>query len=284
MKLPNLSYMVKVGQLRTIQALYEQPEHRNPDDVARQFLPMGERLGCTLRGRFFLGRMRSQPFYPYVLARTRYYDQVFLDAIEQGVQFIVNIGCGSDTRAYRFRQRLAAKGIGVVECDQADAIRVKQEIATRKTGTIGAVGHVEYLPIDLNDEAWPPLQRWLKAHAGAKLLVMLEGVSPYVQTTRFDAFLRHLGRDLAPGSLLAYDFKRTDTLPDFGRSERTREPFRLPVDREAAARFHAERGLRLDAFETCVELQDRLAPGLARQARSRFDEDCLLRLTVTGTA
>ena len=37
MSLPNLSYMVSVGQLRYIQSAYEVPEHRNPDALIHHF-------------------------------------------------------------------------------------------------------------------------------------------------------------------------------------------------------------------------------------------------------
>lgn len=277
MGLPNLSYMVTVGQLRAIQAAYESPEHCNPDDLAHNFLPVVERWGCAVRGRFFLQRMRLQPFYSFVLARTRYYDQVFLEAIEQGARFVINIGCGSDTRAHRFHEQLLAGNVGVVECDQPDAIRVKREIATRKMQN---GSNIEYLPIDLNDPTWPEFERWMQAHQGAKLLVMLEGVSPYVQSVGFDNFLRFLTTRAAPGSQIAYDFKHEAALPEFGRSHRTDEPFRLPADRDAVARFHAERGLRLDAYETSIELTNRLAPALTGSSRGEFDEDCLIRLTL----
>ena len=101
MNLPDLSYMMKVGQLRYIQSVYETAEYRNPDTLVGDLLPTLQRWGCDLRGRILLAKLRSQPFYYYVVARTKYYDAIFLEAICDDVNFIVNIGCGSDTRAYR---------------------------------------------------------------------------------------------------------------------------------------------------------------------------------------
>lgn len=277
MRLPNLSFMVRVGQMRAIQAVYEPPELRNPDDAAGRLLPVGQRLGCVLRGRWLLGRMRAQPFYPYVLARTRYYDRVFLDAIDEGVGYIVNIGCGSDTRAHRFRAALARQRVHVLECDQAEAIEAKRRVASRR---LGPNPHLAYQPIDLNADGWPALATWLEARRDARMLVMLEGVSPYVDTAAFTRFLDLLATRLKPGSRIAYDFKHDGAAADFGRGGATQAPFRLPADRDAVERFHAAHGLRLDAYETAPELSTRLAAGLAVGARGPFTEDCLLRLTV----
>src|SRR5262245_58479753 len=114
MRMPNFSFMVRVSQLRAIQARYEEPDCRNPDDAAVRLLPFAQRFSCMVRGCLFLARMRAQPFYPFLLARTRHYDRVFLDAIDAGVASIVNIGCGSDTRAERFRLGLTQRGIQVL--------------------------------------------------------------------------------------------------------------------------------------------------------------------------
>jgi O-methyltransferase involved in polyketide biosynthesis len=98
-----------------------------------------------------LARLRAEPFYYYLLARTMYYDQVIKDAVAGGAKRIVIVGCGSDTRAYRFQDLLRNGGVRVLECDPPEAIHVKQQMTARwRPGE-----HVEYLPIDLNDDEWP---------------------------------------------------------------------------------------------------------------------------------
>ena len=276
MRLPNLSFLARVGQVRAIQSRYEAPENRNPDHLAVRLLPGGKRLECAVRGRWFLNRLRAEPFYAYLLARTRYYDQVFLDAMDRGVDHILNLGCGGDTRAYRFESLLKERGIGVVEFDQAEAIASKQALARAR---LGGGAHVTYLPLDLNAPVSRELKSWMDAHAGGRWLVMLEGVSPYVEKTRFEAFLQDLAGRLGPQGVLAYDFKRPEVVQDFGRSERTVEPFRLPADRSQAIDFHARLGYRTLHFETSAALCFRLAGPLLAHGCPIFDEDCLIQLT-----
>ena len=273
----NLSYLMSVGELRYIQSRYERPEFRNPDTVVSEFLSIPRRLSCSLRGRFLLPVLRSKPFYYYLLCRTIYYDEVFLDAIWDSVKFIINIGCGTDTRPYRFAHLLKQKGVRVLECDQPAAIARKQQIAAHHW----PIDHVTYLAIDLNDESWPEFERQLRQNRQNRVMVMMEGVSPYVSQTGFESFLRLLGQMLIPGSLLAYDFKIEGVDSEFGGSEKTARPFRLPADRQDVTAFHRTKGFRLDQMEPSSELSERLLPSLASTGQRLFREDCLLRLTAS---
>jgi methyltransferase (TIGR00027 family) len=267
MSLPDSSYLVNVGQLRYIQALCESADSRNPDALVGAFLSLGQRLACRVRGALFLPRLRANPFYHYLLARTRYYDQLFLDAVRDSVSCIVNIGCGSDTRAYRFAQLLGAKGITVLECDRPEAINAKRELAARRW----SAAHVRHIPLNLNENQWDGFSRLLDEHAPARAFVMMEGVSPYIDRTKFEAFLRLLSARLEPGSVLAYDFKLPGVAPGFGHPE----SFRLPPERDAVAAYHHALGFQLKCLETSANLTRRLLP----RASPLFEEDCLACLT-----
>jgi methyltransferase (TIGR00027 family) len=268
MNLPNLTGMLNVGELRYIQSLCEATEYRNPDVLVGAFLSMQRRLACLVRGRFFKSWLRAKPFYHYLLARTKYYDEVFLDAVRDSVGCVVNIGCGSDTRAYRFQHLLRQKGVSVLECDQPQAIEAKQKIARRHWPT----DHIQYVALDLHDGDWNDLMRRLEGRR--PVLVMMEGVSPYVSQRPFEAFLRALAARLDPRSVVAYDFKIVDTVEDFGLTVKVQQPFRLPAERKRVAAYHAALGFELRHMELSSELSKRLLP----QAPLLFDRDCLLRL------
>jgi methyltransferase (TIGR00027 family) len=271
MSLPNSSYLVSVGELRYIQGLCEPADSRNPDALVGAFLSLRQRLRCLVRGALFLRRLRADPFYHYLVARTRYYDQLFLDAVRDSVACIVNIGCGTDTRAYRFAHLLAPKGITVLECDQPQVIDAKRDIATRRFPT----GHVRYVPLELHDAGWSGFAAALDAAPPGRAFVMMEGVSPYVDRPQFEAFLRLLAARLRPGSVLAYDFKREGVADDFGRSAAAPQPFRLPGERDAVATYHHALGFQLQHLETSASLTRRLLP-----RASRLDqEDSLAWLT-----
>jgi methyltransferase (TIGR00027 family) len=277
-KLPDLSYMMTVAGLRYIQSVYEPPERRNPDGLVRELLTPWQRMSCNLRARMSLGTLRAQPFYYYVLSRTHYYDDVYRSAVAGGITRIVNIGAGSDTRAYRFANELRNNQVQVLECDQPEATRMKERAARRRWRP----DHVSYLPIDLNDDAWPGLEDWLLREQDKKALILLEGVSPYIDTQAFGGFLQFLTRVLPATSRVAYDFKLPGVNEDFGRSARTVRPFRLASRRDEVVAYHSQWGYRLEALETSAELSRRLVPSLVSLDVVPFEEDALVQLSITG--
>jgi methyltransferase (TIGR00027 family) len=223
-------------------------------------------------GKRKLSMLRSDPLYYYLIARTKYYDGIFLDAISDNMQYIINIGCGSDTRPYRFENILKQNGVKVLECDQREAISNKQQMTNQRW----AFDHIAYLAIDLNDDNWPDFESWLDTNNTAKALVMMEGVSPYINVETFGRFLNLLARKLHVGSRVAYDFKLSGVKDDFGRVGRTQRPFRLTAETEEVATYHEKLGYRLNHMELSSDLTGRLA----KSGDHFFTEDGLILLEV----
>ena len=267
-----------VGEWRYIQSIHEPPERRNPDTLVGHFLPAARRWRAKWIGAKTLSGMRSRPFYYYLVARTMHYDAILNSAIRSNIRHIIIIGSGSDTRAYRFLKELKAREIGVLECDQSQAIRIKQRIAERHWPS----SLISYLPLDLNDDAWPHFESWLGKHITGQALVMMEGVSPYIGERAFGRFLELLAVKLQPGSHVAYDFKRIGVNDDLGRASRTEQPFRLSPDREDITGYHVRRCYHLEYMELSHELSARLLPDLGKSDTPLFREDVLIRLAVAS--
>jgi methyltransferase (TIGR00027 family) len=272
-QMPNLSNSLSIARLRYIQSVYEPSELRNPDTLVKYFIPLtsaGDQAQLGVERRAHL----RNPFYYYLVARTKYYDEVFLDAIFRDIQQIINVGSGTDTRAYRFAHVLKRKGVRVIDCDQSEAIYAKQRLAEK----LGRFDHIEYLPLDLNEDQNVEFERRLVG-TQAKSLVLMEGVSPYVHDSAFGRFLLLLANKLPAGSRIVYDFKLCGIDDDFGRVGRTRTPFRLPKGSEEIAAFHAQHGHRLEHLELSSELSTRLLPNLVERGTPLFSEDGLVELT-----
>ena len=109
---------------------------------------------------------------------------------------------------------------------------------------------------------------------------MIEGVSPYINESAFNNFLRLLATRLAPNSHLAYDFIIAGIKDDFGRGGRTERPFRLTTSEEQISSLHKALGLQLDTVEFSSDLSKRLVPN--PNGYPLFEEDGLLRLRVIG--
>lgn len=276
MKLPNLCNSMRVGCLRYIQSVHEPPELRNPDILVRNLIPMLDRWRYARLDRERLVELRADPFYYYLAARTRYYDEIFLDAIRCGVKQIINIGSGSDTRAYRFAKLLQLNGVKVFECDQPATISAKQSLASQ----FWQIDHVEYLPMDLNEGEWPRLDHVVGSSVSS--LVLMEGVSPYVDDRAFGCFLSMLAQKLSPASRISYDFKLHHVDDDFGSSGASKKPFRLPQTDIEVSAFHAKHRLVLEHLELSSELTRRLLPRLKDSRAPLFFSDALVRLRMSG--
>jgi len=270
MKLPNLSYLMRVGELRYIQNAYESGSLQNPDYAVGDLLSWTQKALCDFKGRFFLTRLKKNSFYNYVAVRTTYYDKVFKSAIDLNLQGIVNIGCGTDTRSRRFQASLTNQNIPVFELDQEESISRKKVLASKVWPDL----NVEYLPLDLNSSNWPSLTEVFEKCSQKPILVMLEGVSPYIESEAFIRFLSTLKSNLHPDSKVAYDFKRTDLQFSFGKTDIVKSPFRLSTDHAEVENFHENLGFQVTNFESssslCASLGD---------SYPIFEEDLLLSLS-----
>jgi methyltransferase (TIGR00027 family) len=277
--LPNLSNSTGIAKLRYIQSIYERLGYRNPDTLVGDLLPPPVRWLSSLQGKLRLSKLRSRPFYFYLIARTRHYDQVFIEAMQGNIETIINIGCGADTRAYRFAAELVKRQKKVLECDQKHLISVKKRLSEKQW----SINHVTYISVDMNDDCWPELESAL-GRIHTPVLLIMEGVSPYVCEDAFDRFLSFIAAKTCPGSRVAYDYKICATAGDVEKLGRTKRPFRLPVTKMDIASYHEALGYKLERMELGAELMSRLLPNLRSAEVFAFTEDCLLELTVAQSA
>ena len=189
------------GTAPAIQSVHEPPECRNPGQAGAPLhsVPRAVSIDVGESGRRV--QTEGEPLLLLPGREDEVHDQVLSEAVADGVQSIVNVGCGTDTSVHRFSHLFKHRDVRVLECDRAEAIRAKQRIVRRWQHS----QHIEYLQIDLNADTWPEAA-WLEKQPG-RTLVLMEGVSPYIDDVSFGRFLSLLASTLAAGSQVAYDFK-----------------------------------------------------------------------------
>lgn len=239
----NASYLVQVGLLRHLQNSRERGVRKGPDWMVRYFLnPYWVRRAVFTR----MTPVRADPFYNYLLARTRFYDECVRDAITSGVRQVLILGAGTDTRAYRFEDALRENDIRVVEADQSAAINEKERTARQ----LGEFSHVRWLQIDLKTVDW---SAWIKEAGLAPstaTVVMMEGVSPYLPEDSYARMVRSLVGIFGKGSRFALDFKLR------GHSDE-QDLCRLPDNTAAIDEFHRALGLTPTVILRGEEVQQR---------------------------
>lgn len=165
-------------------AIYRMMESQRPQPLFRD--PLAERLAGE-RGKQIVENLPKNAFMFawHVIIRTRVIDDLIKDAIADGVDTIVNLGAGLDTRPYRMD--LPAH-LHWVEVDYPKIIELKnRELAGEKPQC-----RLERIPLDLADDA---ARKELFVSIGRqpqKALILTEGVIPYLSNEQVAALARDL--------------------------------------------------------------------------------------------
>ncbi len=181
------------------------------DDVAYRFLPSGMRALVvmtrlsSLRAWFIRAIEKRGPgIWGLMPCRKRYIDDKLTEALGAGIETVVNLGAGLDTRAYRLA---ALANVPVFEVDQPENIEYKR---TRLQSLLGGVpAHVKLVPIDFERQE---LEIALASHGfvtGRTTFFLWEGVTQYLTEAGVRKSFEFLARS-GRGSRLAFTYIRKD--------------------------------------------------------------------------
>jgi methyltransferase (TIGR00027 family) len=221
------------------------------DHLAKRFLRPAYRLmaGVLPQSWLRLGLERAAPGgYCFAIARTRHFDELLLAEIRNGIEQVVLLGAGYDTRPYRFQSEL--QGIAVFEIDHPGTQARKKAMLAKAAMT--APANLTYIAVDFNREALPAA---LGRHAFSrdrKTLFLWEGVSYYLHRAAVESVLDFVG-SCAAGSSVVFDyalqtFVDGDTSTHGGEAvarwlRKIGEPFLFGLDPVEAPAFLARRNL-----------------------------------------
>jgi methyltransferase (TIGR00027 family) len=147
--------------------------------------------------------------YEYVIARTRYIDAAFKQALADRFDQIVLFGAGFDTRALRFGSDLGETR--VYELDAPPTQRAKID-RFRQRG-LSVPPNVVFGAIDFDKESLPAKLN-IGFRDNARTLFILEGVLMYLQPESADATLRTIRAFAGKGSRLVFDYAKSSVLRD----------------------------------------------------------------------
>lgn len=152
------------------------------DELAYRFLPTADRLMVGL-GRwrpirnFFVNMTESlgTGLYASFLCRKRYIDDVVAGALRKGVDAVVILGAGFDTRGYRLA---FPTGTALYEVDLPENIALKRDRVRKVYGEVPE--HATLVPVDFDtDDLGDVLRRHGYDPAGRTCFV-LEAVTQYL--------------------------------------------------------------------------------------------------------
>lgn len=191
--------------LRASEALEPRDRRICRDALAERFLP--SHLRAALRSPMLRHQILTawEALAPGVctaiLARTRFIDECLRVCLACGLDQLVILGAGYDTRAYRFDA--LKRGVAVFEVDHPDT-------QTRKLDCIERIfqfppAHVAYVPVRFDRDR---LEERLNDHGydrRLKTLFIWEGVTYYLTRRAVDDTLGVIARCAGPGSSVVFD-------------------------------------------------------------------------------
>lgn len=184
-----------VSDTALMAAAYRAAESERPDALFRD--PLAARLAGE-RGRKIIAALPPGAFMGgwTVVLRTCVIDEQIKDALAAGVETILNLGAGLDTRPYRMALPASLRWI---EVDQPQVIELKE----RSLGGEKPRCRLERIKLDLSDAG---ARRRILAQATAgsgKVLVLTEAVIPYLTEADVASLATDLRRNPAIGYWIA---------------------------------------------------------------------------------
>jgi methyltransferase (TIGR00027 family) len=168
--------------------------------------PFARRLispGFYILGKLFAdyGERRGPGVIGFLVARCRYIDDYLQQCLDAGIEQLVIMGAGLDSRAYRF-EKLKGK-VKAFEVDHPATQMVKLKKLRKIFGTIPE--HVIYVPVDFNEETLQKLFNF-GFKRELKTLFIWEGVVHYLSEQAVDQTLEFVLRNSASGSKIIFDY------------------------------------------------------------------------------
>jgi methyltransferase (TIGR00027 family) len=258
-----------MAALRATGAAARDPALRNPDHMARDFLTAQLRVHALAK---LPGVRRALPALAerlapgglhYETARVKHIDAILRRELGAGLDQLVILGAGYDSRPYRFAAAL--RGVRVYEIDLPPISAIKRRKVQRVLGA--PPRYVTYVEADFRGD---DLRSRLQAHGydlGGATLLILSGVAPYLPEPAVARLFAFAGDHTSPRSSIAFDYVVREMVEGddaFHGAPQVRrrlaalgEPLRFGIPAGGARGFLAPFGLSLASDLRADELADR---------------------------
>jgi methyltransferase (TIGR00027 family) len=204
---------VKPSFTAEIGALIRSIETEKPENIRLCYDPYAEAfVGKTLTAIGMIAPLKRlglwylENKHPKLIdctpARTRYIDAHVNRCIDSGIEQLIILGAGYDSRAYRMK-RLKEK-VTVFEVDLPAIQKLKKEKLKKIIDLLPY--NVVYVPIDFNKEKLSEKLLEYEYDKDKKSLFIWEGVTPYLTAEAVDKTLHYVAKNSIPGSSIIFSY------------------------------------------------------------------------------
>jgi len=195
----------------------------------------------------------------FIVTRERYIDDFLKAELSEGLDQVVILGAGFDTRAYRIA---GIEKTRVFEIDQPATQAVKLERLKKVIDPLP--GHVTFIPVDFNTQT---LGERLSAGGydeRCKTLFIWQGVTYFLTAEGVDNTLAFIAHHSGPDSALIFDYFYNAVLRDKSRRDvkmlqqaarLSGEQYLFGIDEGQVEPFLSQRGLRAVRNTTLEDLK-----------------------------
>lgn len=172
------------------------------DPLARRFI--GPALYSIFKIYFAFQYRQTPAAQKYILYRSRFFDDYLGKCLSSGINQMVILGAGLDSRAYR--GELQKRGVKTFEVDHPATQAHKIQLVRKTFGGIPA--HVVYIPMDFMKDTLDtlPVNGY---NPSLKTLFLCEGVTYYLNAESVETILIWIGSHAAKNSSVLLDYKTT---------------------------------------------------------------------------
>jgi len=190
-----------IALARAIESEKPEDERICYDPHARQFTTawMYHIFGLFIKTGY--AELRGPGVIGFLMARERYIDDVLKKYLSEGLQQLVILGAGYDSRAYRFS---LLERVKTFEVDHPVTQTKKLEKVRRIFGKVPE--HVRYVPVDFNAQSLSECLLSSGYDPGLISLFVWQGVTMYLEPDAVDATLDFIVKNAAPSSAVIFDY------------------------------------------------------------------------------
>ncbi len=193
--------------------LEKSPYFMSGDNISVQLLPKFIKFLIKLHILNLKGKISPVGIYQYVIARTKFIDDIFEEAVGNGFKQILILGAGFDSRAIRF---VSSKNeIKVFEIDSYHTQKAKSQQLNKRT--IHIPKNNIYIPMDFEKEDLTTKIKESCFNPIEKTLYILEGLTMYLSQDTIDYIFHFIDSSSAPGSLIVFDYIHESVLKRKGK-------------------------------------------------------------------
>jgi methyltransferase (TIGR00027 family) len=230
------------ASLRALSNYEENEKMRSNDYFAEIFLPDERRTPLNNKNaRAMIKKAIPKGLYEYVIARTKYFDTVFIEAVKNNIDQVVFLGAGYDSRPYRFSNIITKTKIFEVDAKPTQ----EHKISLLHKNKIKISERIKYVPVDFEkDNLFDLLNEWGYDKI-KKTLFMWEGVTFYLSYNVVVQMLKMIKENSSSGSKLCFDFQTMTNSDELIKTDLEDETIKFGIKNDQIEIFVSENGYKI---------------------------------------